>query len=121
MNLIDSGNLDELVAMHPETNGWIAGHFMDPSSFLHSDEVEIKWAIHRKGDVKKGAIASVTTKTVCILMRGQCVIRFPELDREVTLCKLGDYLTYDAGQVMHEFKALEDTTVIAVRWPSKRP
>lgn len=121
MDTIDFGNLDEYVVAHPETKGWVVGHFLEAGSFLQSDEVEVKWAIHSKGDIKPGVVAHVTAKTLGILIRGKCLIRFPDSDKEVLLAKPGDFVTYDAGQVAHIFEALEDTTIMAIRWPSKRP
>ena len=52
MNKIVSGNLDDQVKSHPETNGWFFGHFMKKYPEFVSEDVEIKWARHKKGEIR---------------------------------------------------------------------
>jgi hypothetical protein len=38
----------------------------------------------------------------------------------ITLEKQGEYVSYDASEVNHSALALEDSIVLAIRWPSLR-
>ena len=120
MSAIKSGNLNRLIKTHSETKGWIIGHFMEADHFFKTDDFEVKWAVHKKGEIKPGKIAKSAARTIAILIKGKFMVRFPDLDQEVVLSKTGDYLAYDANKVLHTAKALEDSTILAIRWPSKR-
>ncbi len=120
MKEIISGNLDKQVAQHPKKNGWVLGCFMDERPEFLSDEVELKWARHKKGDKKPGLKASSTAKTFTVLISGRFLVRYPELNEEVILSKLGDFVFYDASETSHEAEALEDSLLFVVRYPSKR-
>ena len=41
----------------PESHGWLLGHFKPEHDARHSDEVEVKWAIHPKGDQRSQWVA----------------------------------------------------------------
>ncbi|NOY14864.1 MAG: signal peptidase I [bacterium] len=120
MPIIKSGNLDEKIKDHPETKGWLVGHFVKFDPFFKTNDLEVKWAVHHKGDIKPGAIAKSTAKTLVILIKGKFAVRFPDLGKEIILSKTGDYLAYDASKVMHTAESLEDSVLITIRWPSKR-
>lgn len=120
MNKIITGNLDTQVASHPETKGWFLGCFMEKNPDFLSDDVEVKWGRHPKGEIKKGYDAKVPTKTLVILISGSCVVRFPKLKEESLLSKLGDYVFFDASTTDHENEAKEDSLFLVVRYPSKR-
>jgi hypothetical protein len=120
MDKIVSGNLDTEVSSHPETKGWFVGSFMDKYPDFKSDEVELKWAKHAKGDIKPGLLADSTTKTFVILIGGTFVVRFPDINTESLLSKQGDFVFYDASYKRHEAEALEDSLLLVVRWPSKK-
>lgn len=120
MEKIITGNLDQQVSSHPETKGWFLGSFMTKYPEFLSDDVELKWARHSQGDIKPGLHATSTTKTFVILITGRFVIRFPELNQEITLTQLGDFVFYDASQTSHEAEALEDSLLLVVRYPSGR-
>jgi hypothetical protein len=120
MKKVITGNLDQQIASHPETKGWFLGCFMDKYPEFLSDDVELKWARHKKGEKKPGLLATTTTQTLDILISGTFFIRFPELNQEITLSKLGDFVFYDASQTSHEAETLEDCLLLVVRYPSKR-
>ena len=120
MKKIIIGNLDQQIESHPETKGWFLGCFMAKHPEFLSDDVELKWARHKKGDIKPGLSATSTTKTFTILISGKFFIRYPELNQDVTLSQLGDFVFYDASQTSHEAEALEDSLLLVVRYPSKR-
>lgn len=50
MELIETGNFDVDVNNNPNRRGWVLGHFIDPTTLLFSNEIEIKWGIHQKGE-----------------------------------------------------------------------
>ncbi len=120
MKKIVTGNFDQENASHPETKGWFLGCFMTKYPEFLSDDVEMKWAKHKKGDIKPGFLAATTTKTFVILIDGKLVIRYPELHETANLSALGDFVFYDASQTSHEAEALEDSLLLVIRYPSKR-
>ncbi|MFZ5391893.1 MAG: signal peptidase I [Patescibacteria group bacterium] len=119
MKKIITGNLDQQIVSHPETKGWFLGCFMAKYPEFLSDDVELKWARHKKGDIKPGLSATSTTKTFTILISGKFFIRFPELNQEVTLAQLGDFVFYDASQTSHKAEASEDSLLLVIRYPSR--
>ena len=51
------------------------------------------------------------------LISGRFVQKRP--DREVELSKPGDYVMWGPG-VVHAWKAVEDSVMLTIRWPSER-
>ena len=115
-----SGNLYDKVKKEPETKEWFIGHFIKKGSIFHSNNFEVKWGVGKKGEFKKGLSSKKSAKTIGILIKGKLSMRFPETKKEVIMSKVGDYVIYDACEVWHETEALEDSTIITIRWPSKR-
>ena len=114
------GNLNEKVEKHPQTRGWFLGNFMTFDLDFLSNDLEIKWAHHKKGEIKVGLFAQEETKTLTILISGKCVIDFPEKKKKAELSRLGDYVYYDASSSEHTDYVLEDSLMIVVRWPSRK-
>src|SRR3989338_379545 len=97
---------------------WLIGSFIDESKGLRKDStVEVMWSIHSAGDKKDGWTKSVEAKTLTILVKGKFVNIFPEIG-ECLMETEGDYLIYPA-EIPHTWKAIEDSVLITVRWPSK--
>ncbi|MBI4145951.1 signal peptidase I [Candidatus Woesearchaeota archaeon] len=95
--------------------GWFIGHFLnDP---FKTDAVEVKWGVHKKGELRPQVAANKTAKTVSVLVKGKFVFRFPVEKKEVVLEQPGEYVFWNNG-VYHTFEALEDSVVVTVRWPS---
>ncbi len=115
-----SGNLYDKVKKEPKTKGWFIGHFIKKGSIFHTNDFEVKWGVGKKGEFKKGLSSKKSAKTIGILIRGKVSMRFPETKEEVIMSKTGDYVIYDAHEVNHEIEALKDSTIITIRWPSKR-
>jgi hypothetical protein len=92
--------------------------FIEQNSFFHSNNFEVKWAVHKKGDIKKGALAQHESKTLVILLKGTFRIDFSDTTSAL-LKNEGDYVAYDAGQVNHTGVALAESRLIVIRWPSK--
>jgi len=112
---IKSGNLDNQGDL--EKRGWFIGHFMGKDSPFLSDNFEIRWAVHPKGEKKSTVAAQKIAKTVSILIKGKMILIFPEDNKEVVLSKEGDYAFWDA-KIYHTSEVLEDSTILTIRWPS---
>ncbi|MCX6729889.1 MAG: signal peptidase I [Candidatus Portnoybacteria bacterium] len=103
---------------HDDRNAlqWLMGHFIKPQSNLLFDEkLEIKW-----GEVKAGYdngqwSKSNYAKTIAILVHGEFIMSFQNQD--VVLKKEGDYVIWGPG-IVHMGKAVKDTVLITLRWPS---
>ena len=68
-----NANIDGL-----QTKNWIVGHFISAQNIRHSDDVEIKWGVHRRGDKRDDWVTSETRTTVAILIIGKFVFEFPD-------------------------------------------
>lgn len=98
--------------------GWFVGRFIDSTEGLRcTDQVEVKWGIHLADQGKKLPDASRYGTTLTLLINGDFEVRFPEMDRSVVLHNPGDYVMFSAG-TLHSWKAITDSVVVTVRWPS---
>lgn len=137
-----AGNAAAFVNRYAKRKGWFIGHFItergrgDPG---RTSDVEVKWGVHQKEE-PKGKWTSDAATTMSILVRGRFRITFgearaapkgradagppqvkPSTVRKRVLRKPGDYAIWGPG-VAHTWAALEnDTVVLTVRWPSRRP
>ena len=98
-----------------DRRGWLVGHFIEPSSIRHSDDVEVKWALHPRGETRSDWFTREVRTTLHLLISGRFRVQLP--DEDVTLTEQGDYVMWGPG-VDHNYEALEDSVVLAVRWPS---
>ena len=119
MKLPAKGNLNSDKALYERSRGWFIGHFAK-EKFFRTDDFEVKWAVHKKGEVKKGLKAKTSAKTIVILLKGSLITHFPELGVSYKLEEFGDYLVYDAGEVKHITEFPEDSVSLVIRWPSRR-
>lgn len=95
---------------------WLIGHFIEPQKgLLFNEDVEIKWGTVKAGEEKSFWVKSTHAKTISILIKGKFIISFP--DCEYVLEKEGDYVLWGT-EIAHTWKALEDSVLITVRWPS---
>lgn len=102
----------------PQRRGWFVGHFLGPQAGLaNSSAVEIKWGAHPAGEEKTTTAANHTATTISILVSGAFRVIFPEDGQEINLSTPGDYALWAPG-VAHTWRALQDTVMITVRWPS---
>ena len=96
--------------------GWFVGSFFEPELGLRkSDDVEVKWGIHKAGEERPEWVTAEVRTSLIILVSGKWKQIFR--DRTIELSKPGDFIMWDEG-VDHKWIALEDTTIITVRWPS---
>jgi len=114
MKKIVSGNFDELA---PEHRGWVWGHFMDPKSVMHSNDIEIKWSRLKKGDKKEITGINTTAQTLHITIEGRFKINFPDQNLTLSTKNKGDFIFYD-NNISHTWEALTDCLCIIIRWPS---
>ncbi|WP_141973776.1 signal peptidase I [Actinomadura hallensis] len=95
--------------------GWLLGHFKPDGDLRHSDEVEIKWGVHRKGERRAQWTSGEKRTALLVLISGRFRLMFPEGD--VVLSEQGDYVVWGRG-VDHSWRAEEESVVMTVRWPS---
>jgi len=113
---IVAGNADDDGAAR---RGWFLGHFIDAVEGLrHCTEVEIKWGVHAAGEAKSAYGANDTARTLSILVSGRFLLEFPDLGESLHLERPGDYALWAAGP-SHRWRALADSVVLTVRWPSR--
>jgi len=111
MQEITTGN-----AITDASKGWFVGSFLEPSLGLRSNsDVEVKWGIHKIGEERVDWVTGETRTTLAILVEGAWEMLFR--DKTVVLSEPGDFVMWGKG-IDHKWKALKDTTIITVRWPS---
>ncbi|OLF10480.1 signal peptidase I [Actinophytocola xinjiangensis] len=99
-----------------DNRGWLLGHFITPpDDILHSKDVEVKWAVHPAGEKRAEWTVDDQRTTLVLLVDGEFRIDLTEGSR--TLRTQGDYALWGPG-IDHSWKALTDSTVMVVRWPS---
>ena len=94
--------------------GWLLGHFRAEGDARHSDDVEIKWAVHARGDRRAEWVQNEVRSALLLLISGRFRVDLP--GRSVLLAEQGDYVTFSG--VGHSWVAEDDSIVVAVRWPS---
>ncbi|MER7760336.1 signal peptidase I [Streptomyces sp. NPDC097619] len=99
----------------PLDRGWLLGHFKEPGGPLHSEDVEIKWGVHPRGEERARWVRGEERTAFQILVTGRFRVELP--GRSVVLEKPGDYVVWGRG-VDHSWCAEEDSVVLTVRWPS---
>lgn len=95
--------------------GWLLGHFKEPGDARHSEDVEIKWGVHPKGEERAQWVRGESRTALQVLISGRFRLEFP--GRSVVLAEQGDYVVWGRG-VDHSWCAEEDSVVLTVRWPS---
>jgi len=98
----------------PVDRGWLLGHFKPAGDARHSDDVEIKWAIHPQGDQRPQWVAGEKRSALPLLISGRFRVELPE--HSVLLAQQGGYVVFHG--VSHSWHAEEASVVLAVRWPS---
>ncbi|GGL56085.1 hypothetical protein GCM10010095_46370 [Streptomyces anthocyanicus] len=111
-DIVYAGNAGKDAALD---RGWLLGHFKDPSDLRHSEDVEIKWGVHPKGDERAHWVTGEDRTALQVLVSGRFRVDFP--GRSVVLAEQGDYVVWGRG-VDHSWYAEEESVVLTVRWPS---
>lgn len=108
-----SGNANEDSG---QARGWLLGHFINPADDVRSTkDVEVKWGIHPAGDKRPEWTSDDQRTTLLLLIQGK--FRIDLTEGSTVLSEQGDYVVWGPG-IDHSWEALEDTTVVTVRWPS---
>lgn len=97
-------------------HGWWIGHFIKDQSLRHSVDIEAKWAVHEAGKRHGNFAANTVASSMAVLVTGRHRMEFQ--NSYVVLEKPGDYVVWGPG-VLHSWTALEDSTILCIRWPSK--
>jgi quercetin dioxygenase-like cupin family protein len=97
-----------------EHRGWILGHFMPGGDIRHSEDLEIRWAVHQDGERRGEWVAEERRTTAIILISGRFKVELP--GQSVTLAQQGDYILFHG--VSHSWEAETDCVVLGIRWPS---
>eukprot|EP00667_Euglena_gracilis_P023912 EG_transcript_27226 len=103
-----------------DSGGWFVGHFIRGDAQRQAADVEVKWGVHKPGEANGAFASNRHARTMSVLLRGKFQLTFRNREggsRDVLLSREGDFATWAAG-VEHNWKALEPSTVLSVRWPS---
>lgn len=117
MDKILFGNLNKEKDGHPERRGWFMGQFLEHSSPLHSKDLEIKWGIHKAGEIHEKVRMNKNAKSQAILIDGQFKFTFPDTNQVYYLKNKGDFVFWDSS-VYHSTESKKDSTILTIRWPS---
>ena len=106
---------------------WCKAHHMpfDPERFglRNARDIETKWGIYRKDEVRDVYAPSSDKTAMSILIRGDFTFAFREADdhaacREVRLKAQGDYVIW-REDVEHTWRMDEDSEILTIRWTRK--
>lgn len=115
MDNISSGNLNTKESKL--NKGWFIGHFIENNEFFKTQDFEVAWKVHKKGDKNESIAKNKIAKTLSVLIKGKCLWTFPEKNNQIILENEGDYIFWDSG-IAHSWEILEDSTILTIRWPS---
>ncbi len=97
--------------------GWFIGAFVSPTTPLKTtNDIEVKWGIHPKGEIRSSKAAAGDAKTISLLIRGKYRITFDH-GEEIVLSNEGDYVIWSPN-IPHESETYEDSVIVTIRWPS---
>ncbi len=97
-----------------ENRGWLLGHFRPGGDARHSDDVEVRWAIHAQGDRRSQWVEDEQRSAMILLVSGRFRVELP--GRHVVLAKQGDYVVFH--RLSHSWYAEQASVVVGIRWPS---
>ena len=98
--------------------GWFVGHFINKSLGLrHTNDVELKWGVHKSGEHREDWVTGETRTAIALLISGK--VEFEFRDKSIDLVNAGDYVMWGKG-ADHRWRAIDDSVVLTVRWPSKK-
>jgi hypothetical protein len=97
----------QILSMSDFHGGWLVGKFHP--SLMHSEEIEVAVKSFQKGEVEPEHFQKVATEAT-IVVSG--VIRMGEI-----VLRANEILVL-SPQESCDFEALEDATVVGIKWPS---
>jgi hypothetical protein len=98
----------------------VVGHFVAPADGPRlSLDVEVKWSHHPAGDASTRVVVGDWRASLTLLVQGRFAVW---VDGEQTLLEQpGDYVIWSpAPDRWHSWRALADSVMVTVRWPSGR-
>jgi hypothetical protein len=98
----------------PADRGWLLGHFRPGGDARQSDDVEVKWGVHARGEQRRQWVQEERRSTLVLLVSGRFRIELP--GRDVVLAQQGDYVVFH--ELSHSWYAEEASVIVAIRWPS---
>ncbi len=101
-----------------EHRSWFMGAFFDPEDARYSSDIEVKWASHAAGDRRDAWAAGGDVTTLTALVSGLFVVQFAT--GEYRLERPGDYVLFGPS-FPHRWAAVEDSTMLTVRWRASMP
>lgn len=88
--------------------------------YRNRGDVEVKWGMYRRGDVRDAWAVCSGSMAMSILIRGDFTFMFRDpaslRHREVRLCSEGDYVIW-REDVEHTWRMDRDSEIITLRWP----
>ncbi len=114
---IDEGNFDDTDEI--KRGEWKVGHFAEKPHFRTNDtEFQYVYKLDA-GKSKPSTVYYRNCSTLTVLIEGKIEISFPHSKShpKVVLSKPGAY-NFFGPNVCHSWKAIEDTKLVGVRWPS---
>lgn len=114
---LDDFILGNALADGKRHSGWLVGHFMVNGTLQHTNDVEVKFTMNPKGKSNEAVTANRVSRSMAILVAGKHRMFFG--NTSVVLENVGDYALWGAG-ISHSWTALEDSTIVTIRWPSIR-
>lgn len=96
--------------------GWfVGGSLPEALGLRHTYDVELKWSTHKAGEERPEWVTGEVRTTVAILISGKYEVMFR--GRSALLVEQGDFVMWGKGSD-HKGRALEDSVILTVRWPS---
>ncbi len=77
--------------------GWLLGHFTDASDPRRSEDVEIKWGVHPRGDERAQWVTGEERTALLVLISGRFRVELP--GRSVLLARQGTTSCEGEGSV----------------------
>lgn len=98
------------------TRGWFIGRFIeDLHSLRHSNNLEVKWREHKKGEKRNKWSISENMTTMGLVIKGKMRMIFKD---EEFLLRKGDYYI-SPPQMPHKWIIEEDSLVLTIQWLSE--
>ena len=99
--------------------GWFIGSFLRADRKLCcASGVEVKWGHLSENECRPQGPEASSLWTLTLLVAGRFAVDFPGVADQVILEERGDYVLYAPG-VSHDWKALKESVVVTLRWPSQ--
>jgi hypothetical protein len=119
MESVSWGNASTLAANEGKAF-WVVGHMIEENNLRHTDQFELKWGRHLRGEKYPDFVPSkegVRGISIMIYGRMRLVFKRGTETQTVTLQTEGDFVLWQPD-VSHNSEFLDDTLVLTIKWPS---